>query len=124
MIANWPNKWFGFWREYGQAYHRCPSIRDFVNPLISLKYDRLTAQVVASTSRSSFPCPFTGERKAGSISIRTDGSWLWLDDLADYIDDYNVVIPANWLTEIEIRSYIPPRVDLSKIQELQQPPVD
>src|SRR5262245_41723138 len=37
-IDDWPHRWFGFWREYGKAYERCPSIRDFVRPEIAATY--------------------------------------------------------------------------------------
>lgn len=56
-----------------------------------------TAEIVASTSRASFPSPFTGKQLAGSISFRTDGKWLWLDDLVDHIDQYGVTLPPAFL---------------------------
>ena len=79
---------------------------------------------MASTSRTSFPCPFTGKRTTGAVSFRTDGKWLWLDDLPDYIDDYDVAIPTEFLSEITSHAYIPPTIDLSALGQLEWPPVE
>ena len=130
ILDKWNHRWFGVWREYGPAYEYCPSVRDFVFPTVVRCYDKarlrqyLTkAQIVASTSRHSFPCPFTGKLTGGSISFRTDGRWVWLDDLADYIDQYDVAIPTDWLREIEKNEYVPPFVEEAVVQKLEWPPV-
>ena len=114
-VDDWPYRWFGVWAEFGPAYKKCPSVHSFVKPEINLQYrkDRLckylrTAPILASTSRVNFPNVFTGSRFAGSISFRSDGKWLWLDDLAEYVDHYNVAIPTRWLNDIEARNYSPP----------------
>lgn len=114
-LDDWNHKWFGVWREYGEAYAACPSIHDFTIPGASLHYDKIgirqyltQAPIVASTSKANFPNPFDGRRGVGSISFRTDGEWLWLDDLPEYIDQFGVAIPTNWLNKIEIAQYVPP----------------
>lgn len=129
-IDHWPYRWFGVWREYGPKYKDCPSIREFVAPELVAHYDKkrlreylLNGQIVASTSRASFPCPFTGTRHPGTLSFRTDGEWLWLDDLPDYMENFAVAIPSNWLRFIESRGYeVRPVTDL-EIKSLQWPPV-
>ena len=130
VLDLWNHKWFGLWQEYGPAYEDCPRARDYVVPEVASHYDKarlreyLTkAQIVATTSRHSFPCPFTGKRIAGSISFRTDGQWLWLDDLSDYIDQFDIAIPTAWLQQIEANGYVPPPVDLDAIERLEYPPV-
>jgi len=129
-LDKWNHHWFGVWQEYGPAYEDCPPVRDFVFPDVTRSYDkkRLTeyltkAQVVAATSRNQFPCPFTGKRTGGSISFRTDGRWLWLDDLPDYIDRFNVAIPTEFLKEIEKNGYVPPAVEANIAERLEWPPV-
>jgi hypothetical protein len=130
ILDQWEHRWFGIWKEYGDAYQNCPSIYRFIIPEIAAHYLKkplrnylTTAPIVASTSRASFPCPFTGERKDGAISFRTDGYWLWLDDLADYIDQYNVCIPSAWLHEIIKYRYIPPDVGPKSRSNLEWPPI-
>ena len=115
-VDDWPHHWFGVWAEFGPAYQKCPSVHSFVKPDINAGYRKAslykyltTAPIVASTSRVNFPNAFTGDRVTGSISFRTDGKWLWLDDLAEYIDKYNVTIPARWLNDIEAHNYSPPK---------------
>ncbi len=130
VLDQWGHKWFGVWREHGPAYELCPRVREFVVPEVAVRYDKprlreylTTAQAVAATSRSSFPCPFTGERRRGSISFRTDGEWLWLDDLPDHIEQFNVAIPTAWFRTIEANGYIPPpMIDPDATAKLQWPP--
>ncbi len=129
-IAQWPHRWFGVWREYGPAYQCCPSVHEFVEPSVTANYDKTRlrqylsgATIVASTSRSNFPCPFNGKRSTGPLSFRTDGRWLWLDDLPDYIDDHGVAIPDAFLRDIESNGYVPPPFDTSAMTHLEWPPV-
>ncbi len=130
ILDEWNHKWFGVWREYGPRYRECPSVHDFVCSAVVEKYDKIrirkyltTAQVVASTSRRSFPCPFTGKRGGGSISSRTDGRWYWMDDLADYIDQYDVALPTRFLQNIERNDYVPPVVNPADVAKLERPPI-
>lgn len=129
-MISWPHRWFGVWSEYGDAYKLCPSIRQFVLPGISAGYPRddierylRSAPVVASTSRSNFPNPFTQQRLGGSISFRTDGKWVWLDDLADYVASHDVALPPEWVEEMRDRNFVPPEhVDEEAMAGLEWPP--
>jgi len=72
-----------------------------------------------STSRRSFPCLISGESFSGSLSVRTDGVWVWQDDLAHYVKDHNVALPQEFLTHIKSNNYAVPSlisVDESKLQ--------
>jgi hypothetical protein len=127
-VKSWPHKWFGVWKEYGAAYEACPSVQTFVDAGASAQYDKprlrqylTSAPIVASASRINFPCPFTGKRTAGTISFRTDGRWLWLDDLPDYIDKYDLAIPAEFLHDIESNNYLPPLVGPDAVKQLEWP---
>jgi hypothetical protein len=129
-LNTWPHRWFGFWREYGPDYRRCPSIRECIRPDLTAQYDKqalrtymTTAQNVAMTSRASFPDPVTGERHRGAIGQMTDGVWTWMSDLPDYIDKYDVAIPTAWLREIQRNGYVPPRVPPAALARLDSPPV-
>ena len=127
----WEHRWFGYWREYGPAYSECPSIRDFVDQQVVSNYNKeglrsylTSAPIVASTSRINFPCPFTGRRIAGSLSVRTDGEWSWLDDLPDYIEEFGVRLPARFEEKIQDLNFLPPtEVSPEQINALERPPV-
>ncbi len=117
LVEKWPHKWFGIWKEYGDDYKRLVSIKDFVYPEIVKGYniegvkDYLTnSQLLSTTSRVAFPCPFTGDLHDGSISFRTDGEWLWLDDLPYYIEEFQVAIPPNFYKKINNSRYRPVKV--------------
>ena len=128
-LDRWPHRWFGVWREFGAPYSRCPSIHDFVFPTVARSYDArlpeyLTGgQTIASTSRSSFPDPFSGARRSGSVSFRTDGVWVWLDDLPDHVENHGVALPTAFLMNIEANQYRPPAVDPSEFSQLEWPPI-
>lgn len=132
VVDDWDHLWFGVWREYGPPYRACPSIRDWSQRDVASAYDlpRLrgyltSAQVVASTSKSAFPCPFTGQPRFGSISYRTDGVWLWLDDLPDLIEQHGIAIPSAFLRRIQTNRFTPPpEVDQLQIEALEWPVIE
>lgn len=47
----------------------------------------------------------------GDSNVRTDGEWLWRDDLANYVRRHHVQIPDEFLESIRQRHYIVPEVD-------------
>lgn len=130
ILDDWSHRWFGIWSEFGAVYQECPSAFSFVMPEISSCYPKerlrnylVSAPIVASASRRNFPNPFTGVRQGGSVSFRTDGKWLWLDDLPDYIENHGVAIPSKWLEDIQSNDYSPPQqVAEEVIERLEWPP--
>jgi hypothetical protein len=131
-LDEWPHKWFGVWREMGPNYASCPSIFDWVNPEESSNYkedlERIliylrTATVIAATSAAAFPNIFTGENKHGSVSFRTDGIWVWLDNLACYVEQNKIALPRNFYLHIKEQSYIPPDASEVKPEELDWPEI-
>lgn len=132
-FASWPHKWFGCWRECGPEYGRCPSIEEFVDE--SWDYGRRddivqylsTAPVVATTSHVAFPWARGPGDDRSSLSYRTDGVWLWLDDLDYYVAEQAVRLPDALVAHIEERDFKPPtdadQSDLSPM-DLPWPPVE
>jgi hypothetical protein len=115
---NWPYKWFGMWREYGEHYKKYPSVHDFTDAARNATYDKeqllkylRNGYKLVATSRINFPNPVTGEIVGGSICYSTDGKWLWFDDLADYVENNHVVIPDEWYRDIQNNNFIVPEVD-------------
>jgi hypothetical protein len=115
--ANWPFKWFGCWRELGSAYSSCPSIEEFVDE--DWQYSRRadlvdylsSAPIVATTSRMAFPWAKGRGDSRSSVSYRTDGVWLWLDDLDYYVTEQSVRLPDAFVAAIEERHFKPPSDD-------------
>jgi hypothetical protein len=115
---NWPHKWFGNWREIGPTYSSCPSIYDWVDPEEVESYgDDLpkiinylrTSTVVVATSAIAFPNIISAsEKREGSVSYRTDGTWIWFDDLAEYIELNHVALPREFYEDMKKQSFIPP----------------
>jgi hypothetical protein len=127
-MNNWPHKWFGFWKEYGQAYEKYPSILDFVDKQRNSSYEKARLKqylengiVVVTTSRINFPSPFTGKIGEGDISWRTDGTWVWFDDLFEYIDHHDLAIPDEWYEHIKYSNFEIPEVDELDMDKLDLP---
>lgn len=113
-FEDWPFTWFGCWREFGAAYARCPSIDDFVDPTWDyVDRDRLVAYlvgapVVATTSRLGLPWAKGPGDGRSSVSYRSDGVWVWLDDLDYYIEEQSLRLPDSFVAAIEGRHFEPP----------------
>lgn len=125
---NWPYKWYCVWREYGKEYENYPSIFDFVDAERNAQYDLLKltdylsqGKILISTSRSNFPSPFSGEIESGSISYRTDGKWVWFDNLSGFITNNSLVIPESWFDHIKKNNFTIPHIEESEIEQLEWP---
>lgn len=111
-VKNWPYKWFGIWKEYGDNYKNYPSIYNCVEINSYTNIDKeglfkyLTESfLIASTSSISFPSPFNGEIIGESVSYRTDGEWIWLDNIAHFIKNNNLLIPEIWYETIKNNNF-------------------
>ena len=93
-------KEFGYWREDGRGYERFPSVQDFVgrgeNVPNAIIETLANAPVVASTSGYSFPCVLCGQVILETVSVRSNGSWKWLDTLPHYIRAHRVGLPTDF----------------------------
>ena len=114
LLDRWPYYWFGVWKEYGSDYLNYPSIQEFIKPEIvknypmnKLKAYLMKSQTVMTTTADFFLNPFTKEVIKETVSYKTDGKWIWLDDLPFFIENYNVAIPTSFLKNIEKNAYKP-----------------
>lgn len=127
-LENWPYKWFGFWKEYGEDYNNFPSIISFISNEINNNYPKFqlldylkNGHVITSTSRSAFQNPFTSQIESGAISIRTDGKWIWLDNICDFIEHNNLVIPFSFYENIKKNNFIIPKENSFNLEDLEWP---
>jgi hypothetical protein len=51
----------------------------------------------------------------GSLSLRTDGEFLWPSDLAHYVGKYRVGLPGEFLKHMEMNDWQVPVVDISTL---------
>lgn len=116
---DWPHRWFGLWKEEGLDNPRYPSIHDFIEPELEPPpdQDRLidylqAAPIVCVMSQMSSPDVITGEEIdfQDSLSVRTDGVWLWYDDLPHYMRRHGVRLPDALVARIREMNYMPPEL--------------
>ena len=127
-VSDWNHRWFGFWKEMGPKFSFCPSIKEFrTGNELNINEKKLVLAylkngfVVATTSRLAFPCVITGKRFSGSISYRTDGHWLWFDDLGYYVECFGVALPLRMLEHIRANQYTIPQVSQVEVDSLEYP---
>jgi hypothetical protein len=113
-------KKFGYWREHNENYSYNPKIEEYVDVEINNTYEKnklvgyLNAGgIVAVTSGLAFENPFTKEKFSDSFAVKTDGLYMWPEDLVVYIEHNGVVIPDEWYKYIESNNFkIPEAVKL------------
>jgi hypothetical protein len=108
----------GMFREFGGIKHPEPqdSIFDHVSPDPLPDVDRVVAYLQAGHVLIDFmdvaDDVFDRSRQIlGGPTTRTDGDYLWRDDLAYYVERHNVALPDDFLRLIRARHYIVPDLD-------------
>jgi hypothetical protein len=51
----------------------------------------------------------------------TDGKWIWLDDIVDYIEQHGLAIPDVWYKEIGKNNFNIPEVSDDQLEMLEWP---
>jgi hypothetical protein len=129
IFSAWKELWFGCWSECGERYTNCPSIQSFIDP--EWKYESIelliqylnSAPIIATTSHLSIPWAIGEGDYRECVSYRSDGKWLWLDDLDYYIIHHHVRLPDNLIIHIEENKYTPPEQVTENLDDLHWPPV-
>lgn len=105
-------KEFGFWKEYGERYIDSPSIYLHRNKTINESYDKNklvnylnSGGIVAVSSKINFPHIFKDIERSGDFLLLTDGVWVWPEDLAEYVLNYDVILPNDWYVYIVKNHY-------------------
>jgi hypothetical protein len=103
----------GFFRELRHGEPEGPSLIEAIRP--KADYDR---RLVVSYLRSSpilFAYPGvvrdvldSSRLIIGAGHIRTDGVWAWPEDLAYYVEHYNVALPSEFLEHVKLKVDHPP----------------
>jgi hypothetical protein len=114
----------GFFRELRHGDLDGPSLKDLVQP--QADYD---VRPVAKYLHTA-PVMYThfglvqdvlnpAQSYIGPVDIRTDGVWVWPEDLAYYVERYYVVLPLEFLEHVRLRMYHPPTEDEINSAELE-----
>lgn len=58
---------------------------------------------------------FDPSRTAGTPAMRTDGTYVWPETLAYYVETYNVAVPDELVSHIRNNGWTPPDVDVGAL---------
>ncbi len=125
IVANWSHQWYGFWRS-DDGELDLPQVEAVADADWSGFEQKkvvsylLNAPLVVVASGPNSKCLLC-EELCGSSAYRSDGCWLWPDDLAHYVDQHNVSLPPSFLTHLEERNFQPPVECPVAIEELPWP---
>ncbi|MFF9285793.1 hypothetical protein [Streptomyces griseosporeus] len=116
----------GFYREFGDhggSSVSAPSVRDAVRAAGEWDEERIVAYLESSTeiysTMGAEQDVITGDTWiAGAGSLVTDGTWLWLAELAHYVRHHHVSLPAEFLTHIRNNAYASPAVSHERALEI------
>ncbi|MFF3845394.1 hypothetical protein [Streptomyces sp. NPDC002328] len=56
----------------------------------------------------------------GADSLRTDGTWLWREDLRHYFDRYHVLLPDDFVALVRERRYAVPSISPEDLRQLSE----
>ena len=97
----------GFYKEMPHAENTDPSILDCIH---KADYSDETAQICSYLKNGTIYIACCGvcydvidqeKGVAGVPSLLTDGVWIWPGDLAYYVENYNLNLPANFIDHMK-----------------------
>ena len=56
---------------------------------------------------------------SGTYHIMTDGSWVWPQDLAYYVENYHVMLPEEFLREMRSNDWVSPLLSKARILDIE-----
>lgn len=115
----------GFFRELKSGSPDDPSLKDSVRASGGPDEPRLVRYLQAGKVLMASPGIVRDvldpqARIIGSLEIRTDGTYAWRSDLAHYVEEYHVVLPAEFLAHAQANGWnVPTSLDVAHL-ELEQ----
>jgi hypothetical protein len=113
----WNEHWFGFWKEFGRGYDKCPSWETFVlagqpSDVVGNELDYLRA----GTRLCVTGILFNVEKRqvslvSRSMEVLTDGSWVWPRNLVQFVVHYGVRLPSEFRKHMASHRYQCPPVE-------------
>ena len=101
----------GFFRELPYGYSTSvgdpskPSLLESMHKLDKSDKKQIVAFLKSGNTLAVAPCVskdvLDPNKFIGTLAILTDGTWVWSDDLAYYVQQYNVALPSDFLTHMQ-----------------------
>jgi hypothetical protein len=126
QFPDWDQRWFGYWRVRDAEAH-LPRLADFIDPTWQPEdkkrlIDYLRGAPLALATCAGFVKCLLCSRQLELGSHRSDGTWLWPDDLAHYVEEHEVRLPTNLEQHIRDHHYRAPEQLEVPVEQLPWPP--
>lgn len=113
----------GYFRELGHGDPEGPSLREALGVGDESEAARIADYLedgagVAATTAPAVDVVDPQHPVLGSVSIRTDGEWVWPSDLAHYVRRYAVALPHQFVETVRERGYRAPRLTEDQLDAL------
>lgn len=103
----------GFYREFSYGDQNDPSITDAIRETTDYEKENVVNYLRSAPLLSVAPGLSRDvidplHPVIGTLSIRTDGIWEWPEDLAYYIEKYDLFLPTEFIEHMVYKGFIPP----------------
>jgi hypothetical protein len=117
-------KRIGFFRELRHGDPAGPSLREGrgkLRPASTTQVVRylMTAPALAVTGALVDDALDPARKGVASLEIATDGVWVWPRDLAYYVREYGVDVPAEFTAVVEERAGEPPVLSMEDLERVE-----
>lgn len=113
----------GYFKELPHGKIDGPSLKESTSNISSKDEEKIVKYLTNGVAFVSSPGivrdVFDEEKIIGSLSILTDGEWMWPSDLAYYVLNYHVKLPEDFIVHMQYKDWVSPQeneIDFTSIE--------
>ncbi len=113
----------GFFREMEHAKQDLPSVHERIGALDSAVKQALVDYLRAGAGVAMAPGLATdivdpSAGSAGALGILTDGEWVWPNELAYYVERYDIALSDEFVAHARSNDWRVPEVPIERLEEI------
>lgn len=119
IFSEWPHKWFGFWASASSnkasTSYSLPLITEFLEEKHRVVHGHEVESYLLNAPRiltvPTSECVFERDNldHVGTLCLRTDGEWLWWDNIVHYMIHHHLRLPDALIEHIGNKDFEPPK---------------
>lgn len=120
----------GYWKEETYSFENQKNILVSLIELKNKKVEYPKEKILDYLKQGYFLLGFRGYSKdifepsnliESGGTLYGDGEWVWTHDVIYYVQNYNIGLPDDFLSHVEMLHYIIPKLTKQAIYEFKQP---